>query len=779
MSKYSPNLKPTQLHNHADAAEQLGVPRSNIVDLRSQVEVAPVVVAPLTAESAPVAPVQKIDQKIEKLSWRDKRRLAKTAKRQHRTAEPAVIVKSDTPLPPPPIAAQPVPAKAKLPQRAVRQSRHGQSFGHIIKPVIGFALMSLLLVAPFASYAMYRQVSSVKTQVQGVSEAALAQLKVGTDSASSLDFASAATAFGSAAGDFHSAHDQLDSVNSVLTPILRVLPVAGSQFSSAENILVAGEQLSGAAEDVTKAFTILSQLTSQLSPDLTQQSTTDLLVTAHTALRPAVPRLEAANLALEHVDLATVPEQYRAAIQQAQATVPVVTGSLEQLMSLSETMLTILGNDSPKRYLVIFQNNREQRATGGFIGSFAMVDINKGKVSSIEIPGGGPYDLLGNQTAKVLAPQPLHYVNPYWEMQDANWWPDFPTSAKKIQWFYGKAGGPQVDGVITLTPDIIEHMLAVTGPIDMPEYDVTVDQSNFYDVTQAQAERKYDDTRESKKFIADLTPRLLDKLFSLDAHNLLPVLQIFYNALNEKDILVFFNDVFLENDMRKLGWTGEVKQTNKDYLQVVDTNIAGGKTDAAITETIQHQADIQTDGSVIDTVTVTRLHDGATGDEFANVKNMDYMRLYVPQGSELISATGFSQPDPKLELLATDASYLPDADLQTVSGVTLIDESTHMRTNTEFGKTVFGNWVITAPGDSSRVEIKYRLPFTVQPHGLLDPADSYSLLVQKQPGSFNPLLLTNITWPQNYSVQWSYPNTTASLNQTLKTDVFAGIVLEQ
>jgi len=741
MNKYSPNLKPTELHNHADAAERLGVPRSNIVDLR-QVGVAPVVVK---VESTPQPVVSEVK---------------------------------------PEITAQPIPPQALLNKHSehhqVKTITVRQPFKKIIKPVLGFVCMCILLVAPFASYAVYKQVSTVKTQIQQVSQEALTHLKSGTDSASSLDFSSAATAFGSAETNFRSAHDQLDSVNTTLTPVLRVLPYAGNQFSSAENILVAGEQLSGAAADVTKAFTVLSQFNAALTPEyLSTQSTTDLLVTAHTALRPAVPRLEAANLALEHVDLATVPEEYRAAIQQAKATVPVVTGSLEQLLSLSETMLTILGNDRPKRYLVIFQNNRELRATGGFMGSFAVLDIDQGKVSSIQIPGGGTYDLDGSQTAKVIAPKPLHYVNPYWEMQDANWWPDFPASAKKTQWFYSKAGGPQVDGVITLTPEIIEQMLAITGPIEMPEYNVTIDQNNFYLVTQTQAERKYDDTRESKKFIADLTPRLLDKLFSLDAHNLLPVLQIFYTALNEKDILVYFNDIFLQNDMRQLGWTGEIKQTDKDYLQVVDTNIAGGKTDAAITETIQHQANIQSDGSVIDTVTVTRVHDGASGDTFTDAKNMDYLRIYVPQGSTLLSATGFTQPDSKLELPLTEPGYQPDLDLQTVSGDTTEDTATHMRVNNEFGKTVFGNWIITAPGESSRVVVQYRLPFSVQPHGVLDPADTYSLLVQKQPGAFDPLLVTSVTWPQNYLAQWAYPNVTATFNQPLTADVFAGVVLEK
>ncbi|HCX28112.1 MAG TPA: hypothetical protein DHI91_03160, partial [Candidatus Portnoybacteria bacterium] len=53
---------------------------------------------------------------------------------------------------------------------------------------------------------------------------------------------------------------------------------------------------------------------------------------------------------------------------------------------------------------------------------------------------------------------------------DANWFADFPSSAKKIMSFYEKAGGSTADGVISLTPTIIERLLSMTGPIEMPAY---------------------------------------------------------------------------------------------------------------------------------------------------------------------------------------------------------------------------------------------------------------------------------------------------------------------
>ena len=66
-----------------------------------------------------------------------------------------------------------------------------------------------------------------------------------------------------------------------------------------------------------------------------------------------------------------------------------------------------------------------------------------------------------------------------WTMHDANWFPNFPTSAEKVSWFYEKTGGRTVDGVIAITPELLRDLLAITGPIDMPEYDKTINADNF------------------------------------------------------------------------------------------------------------------------------------------------------------------------------------------------------------------------------------------------------------------------------------------------------------
>ncbi len=721
------NKPSTPQRNSDRSAGQLGVPQSNVLDLRGFVHQEAVVSTdqPVPLEPKAVEPVQQLQQ-----------------------LEPQ---------------AQPIPESAKLPIPQVVRKTRNFSWRGIVKPTLGFAVWACVMLLPASGIAMWQHAEGAAGGIAALAAQAASQFKLGANSASQFQFSDAKDSFNAAQTDFASAREQLNSINSTFAPLLESLPSEHNTYVSAQNVLVAGEQLSAAGKDVSSSFDLLSALgnhTDALAP-------ADLLVAAHSALRPVAPRLERATIALQEVDVTTLPTEYQAPLTLAQQQLPLIKQSMTDVLSMTETLIALLGHDKPKRYLVLFQNNRELRATGGFIGSYALVDIDNGRVSRIEIPGGGPYDLQGSLTEKVISPEPLHLVNSKWQLQDANWWPDFPTSAKKIEWFYEHSGGPSVDGVITLTPDIIELMLAQTGPIEMPEYNQTVTADNFYEITQTEAERKFDDTRESKKFIADLTPKLLDKLFTIDASSFLPMLQVLYTGLQEKQILLYSNDVFLQGELSRLGWAGELRQTSGDYLMVVDTNIAGGKTDAAIDQTIEHQANIQPDGSVIDTVTITKVHNGESGDIFADAKNLDYMRIYVPEGSAVLSAEGFTQPNLNA-FLPVPNGYTADQDLIDISGETVIDAVTGMRVNTEFGKTVLAGWVETAPGESSHIVVRYRLPFKAN--------QRYSLLVQKQPGAFNPTPFTEVNYPAAYQAIWQYPYTGLTQRQILKDDAFVGVV---
>ena len=450
-----------------------------------------------------------------------------------------------------------------------------------------------------------------------------------------------------------------------------------------------------------------------------------------------------------------------------QAQVPEIVSSMNEFLQLVDTLAYLLGGDGTMRYLALFQNNTELRPTGGFVGSFAEVDVQNGAIEELALPGGGTYDVQDQLKEFVEAPDPLGLINPRWEFQDGNWFPDFPTSAKKMQWFYEHAGGPTTDGVIAVNATFLEKLLEVLGPVEIPAYGVTIDAENFLFTTEKIVEVDHGTTATPKAFLGDLAPRILDKIQNADTTLLLQVIAVVEEGLQERDIQLYFRDNDAQRIMHDLGYDGAIAQTSGDYLMVVNTNIGGGKTDVVIDQVVDVAVDIAESGSIVDTVTITKTHKGMANALFTGKNNVDYIRVYVPEGSVLLSASGFEVP-PETLFEESDVPLVPDDDLSIVMSDTTRDAATGVDIWNEFGKTVFGGWMQTAPGETETVTFSYRIPqvlfedvdddsLTTQLRRTLgfDDHDRYSMFVQKQSGVVSRATTITVDTPSSLGLLWT------------------------
>lgn len=653
----------------------------------------------------------------------------------------------------------------------------------VLKPALVFACLSILVIVPANVSAMLQPNNDLAAVVTESAEEAFVRLQEAGNDMQQFDFDAAQKSFAEASEAFQRTQQEIQQINGVVLFAAQYIPGTGGRVQSGLSLLTAGEELAAAGEQLSEALQTMNDADIASLASNEDTGLTSLLVVMHSALGPTTDHVRVAVEHLNGVSVDDVPLQYREVVAKAQDTLPAVLKQLEEATQLSEALLGLLGHNESKRYMVLFQNNYEIRPTGGFVGSLAVVDVHNGVVTGLDIPSGGVYDIAGQLEEKVIAPSPLHLVNPHWNLQDANWFPHFPTTAEKVQWFYARSrGGTTVDGVITLVPRVVEQLLAITGPISLTDpYGVIITADNFYDEVQLRAEEKYEVTRESKKIISDLTPKLFNALFdaAYDPSSLLGILAVLQEAVDTKDILIAVNDPEIQYTLSDRDWSGEIKRTDRDYLAVIDANIGGGKTDGVIDEMVKHRAEIAADGSVVDTVTITRVHNGDLTHPLQQVKNVDYVRVYVPQGSTLLSAKGFTAPSPSL-FLTPDPSYKEDTDLQAISGDVTVHTSMGVASNDEFEKTVFGGWVQTDAGSSSTVTLQYRLPFRITVDQLWNQLDHYSLLVQKQPGSWGTMLIHDLVVPSNLSVQRRYPETyQGSIQEVLDDDLFGGVILQR
>ena len=302
------------------------------------------------------------------------------------------------------------------------------------------------------------------------------------------------------------------------------------------------------------------------------------------------------------------------------------------------------------------------------------------------------------------------------------------------------------------------------------------------DLTQYKVEVDYDKAQnQPKKILADFAPLFLERLWQIWPGHSQEIMKIFVDSLAEKHILFYFTNSSLEQSFADQGWTGEILPTEKDYLNVINTNINGYKTDKVIDQKISHSAVVQNDGSIIDTVRITRQHNGGKSQyDWYNKVNVDYLRVYVPLGSKLILAQGQTLESYSAPIDYTAQGFKIDADVAKEESTMQVDQNSGTQIFEESGKTVFGNWAYVSPGETVEITYQYLLPFKID---LNQDSSSYSLLAQKQSGSIGSDFASTLQLPSDAKITWQYPNnleisgSQIKFSDNLRTDKFYGVVL--
>jgi hypothetical protein len=655
-------------------------------------------------------------------------------------------------------------------------------FQHSFRPAFGFMSAMALLLLFFLSIKFVSFGFQKKDEITIKGMAAVNQLAQAKNEMISRDFENAHYNIENAKNYFNEAREELDRIGGNLSFVFSKLPFL-SKISSGKYLLNAGQEISVSISDLNQAAALIDQLDNPLETG-GGSNIGEIVIGASKHLLQSKEHLEKANSYLENVKLVDLPKDFQADFSKGREALPEIIKIIDALEENYQIFYEIFGYNGPRKYLFLFQNNQEIRATGGFIGSYGILSIDNGKMESLFIDG--IFNPDGQLHKKVVPPQPIQKISAAWSTHDANWFPHFPTSAEKIAWFYEKTGGPTVDGIITITPTVLEKLLKITGPIEMSEYNVVINSENFIEKTQYEVEIDYDkELNQPKKIIADMAPLIFDRIFSSrNPQDVSKAVNILSQSLKEKHILIYSFDHNIQKILSSHNWSGEIMQTNNDYLMVINSNINGYKTDGVIKETISHKAEVQDDGSIIDTVRIKREHTGGNSEyEWWNKVNSDYMRVYVPMGSRLLEARGHTREFNQSPLDYDALGFQRDPRVEQEEQDMKIDEKTGTRIYDEEHKTVFANWVYVSPQETVEVEYKYLLPFKIDFDKNEDRVDSYSILFQKQSGSIGTKLNFQLSYPDQTEALWMYPqqdqNNSAEYDLTgeLLTDQFFGAVL--
>lgn len=413
------------------------------------------------------------------------------------------------------------------------------------------------------------------------------------------------------------------------------------------------------------------------------------------------------------------------------AQVPELLSSAKRLLNTAVALEPqwewLLGLDAPRRYLVLVQNNHELRATGGFLSAFGSVGVDQGQIADLVFADS--YDLFSTAHEYPPAPTPMQE---YMGIQlltprDGNWSPDLPTAAETIRKLYIQETGQAVDGIITVDLDAVRHLVKALGSVQVEGVPAPITAENveqelvrLWEQPPGQAgeaagitEATSDWWEQRKDFVPLVAGAALARLQAgkFDAADLATELTA---ALDERSIQVWMDQAQVQMVLVDQKWDGGLHPpASGDFLAVVDSNVGYNKVDAAMQRGLQYEVTWPQGATQPARVTLTLTYTQPVvaedpgcnpapryGESYADLIArcyFDYVRVFVPGGSELIDVNG-------------------------------IDPQTVTSTIGEPGTQQFGGYFVVPPNSSKSVSFSYRLPAGITPQ-------EYTLRVQRQAGT--------------------------------------------
>jgi hypothetical protein len=163
---------------------------------------------------------------------------------------------------------------------------------------------------------------------------------------------------------------------------------------------------------------------------------------------------------------------------------------------------TMLGADTPRNYLLLFQNLAEVRATGGMPGAFVVLSADQGAITIVDQGTTGTLEQFTDPVMD-LGPEmdALYTDRPATYLQDVNLTPDFPTAAALARRMYRLKSGRNVDGVLATDPVALSYLLKAAGSVKMPKgEDLTAE--NAVRLLLSEAYAKYPDPEDQDEYFA-------------------------------------------------------------------------------------------------------------------------------------------------------------------------------------------------------------------------------------------------------------------------------------
>ncbi|MDD2626986.1 MAG: hypothetical protein PHI87_05515, partial [Candidatus Methanomethylophilus sp.] len=271
--------------------------------------------------------------------------------------------------------------------------------------------------------------------------------------------------------------------------------------------------------------------------------------------------------------------------------------------------------------------------------------------------------------------------------------------------------------------NVIKNLLEIIGTQEVNG--ILFESENFTEDLQKAVELYYKDRGVSqwdrKDIIKALANVMIEKIKNLDIVEYDKILDITKNSLDKKDMLLYSTNFEIESLISSASWSGEIKDSKKDYLMVIDSNLASYKSDQYIDRTTSYSIEQNENNDLIATVELKYKHNGDFS--WNSTRYRTYTRIITPLGSKLIEVIG-SMDNDRSDIEGQIDSY------------------------EKYDKQVFGTFISIEPKETKTLTFKYTLPNYLKNEIM---KKEYILYIQKQPGVENASFVLDFKLNQDLS----------------------------
>jgi len=465
---------------------------------------------------------------------------------------------------------------------------------------------------------------------------------------------------------------QLLSRPGIQSTVNQFSPQYGSELEMGERLVRVGLDVSRMGNEVSGVALMGANLlhSSPLSSGSTKPLiTVSDIASIEGALEHALYYIDDIQTQMSQVSLQELPisASQKAELAAVMPLLPRARDYIVQVQGMVGLVAWLLGVGQPRRFLVQTLDSAELRPSGGFAGQYGILQIQDGRIAPFTLRDVALLDYAGNGSELVqngsgpgrsAPPQYSSWMNfGYFGLRDSNLSADYPTTAKlNMQIFQDEGGGP-VDGDIELTPAVISHVLEVTGPIKVAEYNDIVTAQNLedklhyyqqnYSAIALEKQKTNSTSNEARKAFTSLVGQLLmSKVRHLPVSKLIEIGKLALQDIKSRDLQIYFTNPAAEAWLVAHGYSGSMSTFSKtDGFMVVQANISISKASQYVHTTEQDAITLDAQGGATHVLTIT-LDYQQTGPVYGYDTYADYVRIYAPANAQFLWGDGFDSGKP-------------------------------------------------------------------------------------------------------------------------------------